>query len=157
MLRKPRGCPYSIRLINSRYWNYGCLPQTWEDPRIAADECGGVFGDNDPLDVVEIGSRTMAMGEVRTSSLCFNDGDGGRVNSPFVVFTRLSIACIVQSCPTSPRTHARTTHMHTRTCTPTPTRTRARTRTYTLTHIHTHTLNAFPHRCALSRRWVTWP
>lgn len=39
------------------YWNYGCLPQTWEDPRIASDECGGVLGDNDPLDVVEIGSR----------------------------------------------------------------------------------------------------
>eukprot|EP00037_Helgoeca_nana_P000505 m.21979 g.21979 ORF g.21979 m.21979 type:complete len:271 (+) comp10605_c0_seq1:20-832(+) len=47
------------------YWNYGCLPQTWEDPRLASEECGGVLGDNDPLDVVEIGSRTIGMGEVQ--------------------------------------------------------------------------------------------
>lgn len=47
------------------YWNYGCLPQTWEDPRVANEECGGVLGDNDPLDVVEIGSQTIPMGAVR--------------------------------------------------------------------------------------------
>eukprot|EP00038_Savillea_parva_P009619 m.184752 g.184752 ORF g.184752 m.184752 type:complete len:268 (-) comp16210_c0_seq1:214-1017(-) len=48
------------------FWNYGCLPQTWEDPRVESAECGeGVLGDNDPLDVVEIGSATIPMGEVR--------------------------------------------------------------------------------------------
>ncbi|RVW56216.1 Soluble inorganic pyrophosphatase 6, chloroplastic [Vitis vinifera] len=35
----------------SRYdinWNYGLLPQTWEDPSFANSEVGGAFGDNDP-------------------------------------------------------------------------------------------------------------
>lgn len=46
------------------YWNYGCVPQTWEDPTHADPGVPGVLGDNDPLDVVEIGSATIAMGEV---------------------------------------------------------------------------------------------
>ncbi|GAB5356953.1 hypothetical protein AAMO2058_000332400 [Amorphochlora amoebiformis] len=47
------------------FWNYGCLPQTWEDPNIKGDDnVGGAFGDNDPLDVVEIGSASLAMGSV---------------------------------------------------------------------------------------------
>ena len=29
--------PYNIN------WNYGLLPQTWEDPAHANEECGGVF------------------------------------------------------------------------------------------------------------------
>ncbi|TMW61985.1 hypothetical protein Poli38472_009478 [Pythium oligandrum] len=43
--------------------NYGCLPQTWEDPNHIDDDtkCGG---DNDPVDVVEIGSRIASVGEV---------------------------------------------------------------------------------------------
>merc|ERR1719198_1605446 len=45
------------------FWNYGCLPQTWEDPGIEHPELK-CFGDNDPVDVVEIGSSTMASGEV---------------------------------------------------------------------------------------------
>eukprot|EP00656_Telonema_subtile_P048635 TRINITY_DN5847_c0_g1_i1.p1 TRINITY_DN5847_c0_g1~~TRINITY_DN5847_c0_g1_i1.p1 ORF type:complete len:191 (-),score=73.06 TRINITY_DN5847_c0_g1_i1:157-729(-) len=45
------------------FWNYGCLPQTWEDPNVTNHEVGCV-GDNDPLDVVEIGSSTLAMGSV---------------------------------------------------------------------------------------------
>lgn len=50
--------PYNIN------WNYGLLPQTWEDPKHANEECGGVMGDNDPVDVVEIGSATLEMGGV---------------------------------------------------------------------------------------------
>mmetsp|Transcript_29251 Transcript_29251/g.82546 ORF Transcript_29251/g.82546 Transcript_29251/m.82546 type:complete len:288 (+) Transcript_29251:163-1026(+) len=50
--------PYNIN------WNYGLLPQTWEDPAHANAECGGVFGDNDPVDVVEIGSAALEMGGV---------------------------------------------------------------------------------------------
>ena len=47
------------------FWNYGCLPQTWEDPNIKGDaDVGGAFGDNDPLDVVEIGSASLPMGSV---------------------------------------------------------------------------------------------
>jgi len=45
------------------FWNYGCLPQTWEDPNVKGDEdVGGAFGDNDPVDVVEIGAAALEMG-----------------------------------------------------------------------------------------------
>ena len=44
------------------FWNYGYLPQTWEDPNVEHPELK-VFGDNDPVDVVEIGSRAQAEGE----------------------------------------------------------------------------------------------
>lgn len=50
--------PYNIN------WNYGLLPQTWEDPAHKNEDAGGVFGDNDPVDVVEIGSRALAAGGV---------------------------------------------------------------------------------------------
>eukprot|EP00597_Dinobryon_sp_UTEXLB2267_P015041 CAMPEP_0170113420 /NCGR_PEP_ID=MMETSP0020_2-20130122/9879_1 /TAXON_ID=98059 /ORGANISM="Dinobryon sp., Strain UTEXLB2267" /LENGTH=259 /DNA_ID=CAMNT_0010339775 /DNA_START=798 /DNA_END=1577 /DNA_ORIENTATION=+ len=45
------------------FWNYGCLPQTWEDPNILHPvvKCKG---DNDPVDVVEIGSKALASGSV---------------------------------------------------------------------------------------------
>lgn len=33
------------------YWNYGCIPQTWEDPTVEHAELK-CKGDNDPLDVV---------------------------------------------------------------------------------------------------------
>lgn len=55
---KLRFYPYNIN------WNYGFLPQTWEDPAHKNDECGGVFGDNDPVDVVEISSTALPMGSV---------------------------------------------------------------------------------------------
>merc|ERR1712126_610637 len=44
-------------------WNYGALPQTWEDPGIV-DESTGCKGDNDPIDVCEIGSRVAQRGDV---------------------------------------------------------------------------------------------
>jgi inorganic pyrophosphatase len=42
----------------------GCLPQTWEDPTVEHPvlKC---FGDNDPIDVVEIGSVALPMGSVK--------------------------------------------------------------------------------------------
>merc|ERR1712226_174141 len=45
------------------FWNYGMLPQTWEDPNVEhpVTKCSG---DNDPLDVVEIGSEALAQGAV---------------------------------------------------------------------------------------------
>jgi 3'-phosphoadenosine 5'-phosphosulfate synthase len=46
------------------FFNYGMLPQTWEDP--AKSGFNGTVGDNDPLDVMELGSRTCKVGEVRT-------------------------------------------------------------------------------------------
>jgi len=54
---KPRFHPGPI------YWNYGALPQTWEDPKIrGGDAVFGAFGDNDPVDVVEIGAEVLPMG-----------------------------------------------------------------------------------------------
>ncbi|XP_039749706.1 inorganic pyrophosphatase [Pararge aegeria] len=44
-------------------WNYGALPQTWEDPR-HVDAATRARGDNDPVDVIEIGSRVAARGDV---------------------------------------------------------------------------------------------
>jgi len=44
-------------------WNYGALPQTWENPG-AIDASTGCKGDNDPIDVCEIGSRIHKRGAV---------------------------------------------------------------------------------------------
>ncbi|XP_026822484.1 inorganic pyrophosphatase [Rhopalosiphum maidis] len=44
-------------------WNYGALPQTWENPELL-DEHTGCKGDNDPLDVLEIGYKVAKRGEV---------------------------------------------------------------------------------------------
>ena len=45
------------------YFNYGCLPQTWEDPAYEHPDAKAK-GDNDPLDVCEIGLRILGVGEV---------------------------------------------------------------------------------------------
>uniref|UniRef100_A0A5B6ZBV6 inorganic diphosphatase n=1 Tax=Davidia involucrata TaxID=16924 RepID=A0A5B6ZBV6_DAVIN len=45
-------------------WNYGLLPQTWEDPSFANSEVEGAFGDNDPVDVVEIGESRGKIGQI---------------------------------------------------------------------------------------------
>ena len=45
------------------YWNYGALPQTWEDPNVIHPEMKCI-GDNDPIDVVEIGSKQLEIGSV---------------------------------------------------------------------------------------------
>ncbi|CAB3372717.1 Hypothetical predicted protein [Cloeon dipterum] len=44
-------------------WNYGALPQTWENPEVL-DASTGCKGDNDPIDVMEIGQRIAKRGEV---------------------------------------------------------------------------------------------
>ncbi|XP_009324246.1 PREDICTED: inorganic pyrophosphatase [Pygoscelis adeliae] len=44
-------------------WNYGAIPQTWEDPG-HKDGNTGCCGDNDPIDVCEIGSKVCSRGEV---------------------------------------------------------------------------------------------
>ncbi|KAK6444944.1 inorganic pyrophosphatase [Trichoderma asperellum] len=45
-------------------WNYGALPQTWEDPNFTHPDTEAK-GDNDPLDVCEIGERVGYPGEVK--------------------------------------------------------------------------------------------
>jgi 3'-phosphoadenosine 5'-phosphosulfate synthase len=44
------------------FFNYGLLPQTWEDPENC--DMQGHCGDNDPLDVMEIGDSPLPMGSV---------------------------------------------------------------------------------------------
>jgi len=53
-----RDYPYNIN------WNYGMIPRTWEDPKHKNDEVEGMFGDNDPVDIVEIGEKAHPMGTV---------------------------------------------------------------------------------------------
>ena len=44
------------------FFNYGFIPQTWEDPNFKDSLGNG--GDNDPLDVMEIGSKRLEMGSI---------------------------------------------------------------------------------------------
>ena len=44
-------------------FNYGAMPQTWEDPKHITEGLGTI-GDNDPIDVVEIGIKQWAMGAI---------------------------------------------------------------------------------------------
>eukprot|EP00227_Mantoniella_beaufortii_P000654 CAMPEP_0197616446 /NCGR_PEP_ID=MMETSP1326-20131121/60530_1 /TAXON_ID=1155430 /ORGANISM="Genus nov. species nov., Strain RCC2288" /LENGTH=346 /DNA_ID=CAMNT_0043185333 /DNA_START=188 /DNA_END=1228 /DNA_ORIENTATION=+ len=44
-------------------FNYGFMPQTWEDPSHVSEDTG-YKGDDDPLDMVEIGCRQMKTGQV---------------------------------------------------------------------------------------------
>lgn len=44
------------------FFNYGLIPQTWEDPDLKSVE--GYGGDNDPLDVIELGSTPLEIGSV---------------------------------------------------------------------------------------------
>jgi len=58
-----------LRFVNNIFpyrgylWNYGALPQTWEDPN-EIEKLTGCIGDNDPLDVCEIGSVIHERGSV---------------------------------------------------------------------------------------------
>jgi len=45
------------------FWNYGMIPQTWEDPNVE-DPTTKCNGDDDPVDVVEIGSESLPQGTV---------------------------------------------------------------------------------------------
>lgn len=45
-------------------WNYGAFPQTWENPTVV-DADTGCGGDNDPLDVCEIGFSVAKTGSIK--------------------------------------------------------------------------------------------
>uniref|UniRef100_A0A7S1FVZ2 Inorganic diphosphatase n=1 Tax=Corethron hystrix TaxID=216773 RepID=A0A7S1FVZ2_9STRA len=45
------------------FFNYGFIPQTWEDPTLISAQGNG--GDNDPLDVMEVGFEPLPMGSTR--------------------------------------------------------------------------------------------
>ncbi|KAI5186363.1 hypothetical protein NEHOM01_1417 [Nematocida homosporus] len=44
-------------------WNYGAIPQTWESTEVK-DSTTDYLGDNDPIDVIEIGEAVLATGTV---------------------------------------------------------------------------------------------
>lgn len=44
-------------------FNYGAFPQTWEDPKHVSEETG-YPGDNDPVDVIELGTRQRPLGSI---------------------------------------------------------------------------------------------
>jgi 3'-phosphoadenosine 5'-phosphosulfate synthase len=44
------------------FFNYGLIPQTWEDPSLRTAQ--GYGGDNDPIDVMEFGSEPLPMGSI---------------------------------------------------------------------------------------------
>eukprot|EP00002_Diphylleia_rotans_P004956 TRINITY_DN1389_c0_g1_i1.p1 TRINITY_DN1389_c0_g1~~TRINITY_DN1389_c0_g1_i1.p1 ORF type:complete len:241 (-),score=57.32 TRINITY_DN1389_c0_g1_i1:642-1364(-) len=44
--------------------NYGAIPQTWEDPEEKPDGFDGAGGDNDPIDVIEVGSQVVPQGGI---------------------------------------------------------------------------------------------
>ncbi len=48
-------------LYGNPHFNYGLLPQTWEDPNWIHD---GYRADNDPLDIIELGSGPLPVGSV---------------------------------------------------------------------------------------------
>jgi len=43
------------------FFNYGLIPQTWEDPEMMSM---GYGGDNDPIDMIELGDKPLAMGSI---------------------------------------------------------------------------------------------
>merc|ERR1712217_354010 len=45
-------------------WNYGALPQSWENPHHVHAETG-FAGDNDPLDICEIGQALGVRGQIK--------------------------------------------------------------------------------------------
>ncbi|KAI8356636.1 inorganic pyrophosphatase [Choanephora cucurbitarum] len=45
-------------------WNYGAFPQTWENPRFVSPYTGR-GGDNDPIDVIELGQEVASVGQIK--------------------------------------------------------------------------------------------
>jgi inorganic pyrophosphatase len=90
------------------FWNYGCLPQTWEDPNVLniAVNCKG---DNDPVDVVEIGSKAIPSGAVAVVKVLgalamIDDGELDwkiiAINSEDPLFSELNdISDVEAKCP----------------------------------------------------------
>lgn len=58
-----------VRFVNNLFpfkgymHNYGAIPQTWDDPTVTDKETG-FKGDDDPIDVCEIGQRVAKLGDV---------------------------------------------------------------------------------------------
>jgi 3'-phosphoadenosine 5'-phosphosulfate synthase len=66
------------------FFNYGLFPQTWEDPDLVENGHGG---DNDPLDVIEVGSTPLLMGSVTSVKVLGSLEliDGGETDHKIIV------------------------------------------------------------------------
>ncbi|KAI9304933.1 inorganic pyrophosphatase [Cunninghamella echinulata] len=60
---QPRFVP-NIFPFKGYVWNYGALPQTWENP-LHITPSTGTKGDNDPIDVLEIGDEIGYTGQIK--------------------------------------------------------------------------------------------
>ncbi len=74
---KKTGESYLRHYMLDPCFNYGMIPQTWENGA-HKDKDTGAYGDNDPLDIVEVSmNEVMRLGESRTikvlGSLCLLD------------------------------------------------------------------------------------
>ena len=69
--------------------NYGAIPQTFEDPKKLDKECNA-FGDNDPLDMIEIGTKIKETGDVYSAKIlgCLAMIDGGEADWKIVVIDK---------------------------------------------------------------------
>ena len=67
-------------------WNYGAIPQTWENPN-QKDDHTGYPGDGDPLDVVDLGVSKLETGDVVPVKVIggFALIDGGEIDWKVVV------------------------------------------------------------------------
>lgn len=67
-------------------WNYGAIPRTWENPN-EPDPFSNYRGDNDPLDVIEIGERIMKTGEIYNAKVlgCLAMIDEGECDYKIIV------------------------------------------------------------------------
>mmetsp|Transcript_14505 Transcript_14505/g.27666 ORF Transcript_14505/g.27666 Transcript_14505/m.27666 type:complete len:588 (-) Transcript_14505:28-1791(-) len=80
------------------FFNYGFIPQTWEDPSMISPE--GNFADNDPLDVMEVGGDALPMGSITPCRVLgslelIDEGE-----------TDHKIICIALSDPDAPSIHS---------------------------------------------------
>lgn len=67
-------------------WNYGAIPQTFEDPNVI-DSITGLKGDNDPLDVIDISNIKKEIGDVYEAKVlgCLAMIDGGECDWKILV------------------------------------------------------------------------
>eukprot|EP01120_Amphizonella_sp_Union-15-10_P009191 TRINITY_DN343_c0_g1_i3.p1 TRINITY_DN343_c0_g1~~TRINITY_DN343_c0_g1_i3.p1 ORF type:complete len:280 (-),score=51.84 TRINITY_DN343_c0_g1_i3:156-995(-) len=53
-----------LRYVAMKFpYNYGAAPQTWENPNVKNQDTG-TYGDNDPIDICEIGDEPRKTGEI---------------------------------------------------------------------------------------------
>lgn len=67
-------------------WNYGAIPQTWEDPNVLEKKTNCV-GDNDPLDVIDISNVKKEIGEIYAAKVlgCLGLIDDGECDWKIIV------------------------------------------------------------------------